>query len=420
MAVMLPVECKGCGAKFRVPEEKASQRLPCIKCKALCDVPDDENDVAAADVQLDVVEEAKPAPVLKLGCDCGAQVKYREEQRGKKLRCPKCKAVLDVPIGGVAAQADAQAPPDEEGAPAEEWRAPANPLDHPTPWDWIPLVAASIFFILEAFMAGPFIPFALASRVPVSAGFVGSEWAFPTLAILHGVMAIVSIAFLLRVEAARVFILMASSISLLVSIAAYFVLGGTTMQIIGALVSGATIACFVGSGAVRYVGGLGISVKLSRIVTAIVVVVGLILCGIGYSASSGVLAQMGRYDEAAAVIEKARRAVGSAEDDKQKKAAAQEAIRAADAGEREADQLRGLMGDRATYVLILSADMLRLDSHGLQPFGAAALKSLAARCKQHVDEARKLPPDGDRRRAVELDRLAGQVLDAVTAVEPPK
>jgi MoxR-like ATPase len=67
--------------------------------------------------------------MIKVTCKCGKAYKLSDEQAGKKVRCKKCKEVLEVPAPGAAEEAAPEAAPEPAPAPA----APAAPAAVDTP-----------------------------------------------------------------------------------------------------------------------------------------------------------------------------------------------------------------------------------------------------------------------------------------------
>jgi hypothetical protein len=98
-------KCDKCGFEKNIPSQYSGKRVRCPKCHA-------ENRVGQAVEQKQSVEQkAAPAKaVTKFNCPgCGQKMGVAAENAGKKVRCPKCKAVVTVP-GPAQAGAPAKAP----------------------------------------------------------------------------------------------------------------------------------------------------------------------------------------------------------------------------------------------------------------------------------------------------------------------
>ena len=393
----------GCGAKLRFPESKASQRLPCPKCKALVDVPD-EDEIVTRDTQIDLAEEPKAAPVAPtVTCGCGTQIKFREELRGKKLRCPKCKAAVPVP------EAEEAEPPPSDSPDAPAWEPATKPDPPMSGMDWIPYLAASAFLCLEAFAIGPLIPFILAVKIPESTGLAFASFgqlALGVIGVIQGAAALVALAYLCRADAARSLIVVVSIIMVVLNGAAFF-FGGGVQAGVNLLIYGAIIFAFRGEAAVRYCSGGGIPRKLSMGLTGGVALLALILGWVGYSASSRVLEQFASFDTLITSVDKAKSAVASADpaDAKAKRAASQDANRVAD------------LADRSWRLLQLKADMLRLNAHMLDPLGASAWTALKARIRRDVAAARATPAGEDKRGVADLERAASSLEEELGTIK---
>jgi hypothetical protein len=404
-----------CGARLRFPESKASQRLPCPKCRKLVDVPD-EDELVTQNQQVDLVEEPKPEAVAPtVTCACGAQMRFREELRGKKIRCPKCKAAVPVP------EADEPAPPPSDSPDAPAWEPAVKPDPPMSVMDWLPFLAASAILCLEAFALGPAIPFVLATKIPESTGiaFAGfGQIAIGIVAAIQAAVALVALLYLCRADAARAIIVIVSIIMVLLNGVAFF-FGGGIWAVINLVVFAAIIFAFRGEAATRYCSGGGIPRKLSMGLTAGVALIALILGWVGYSATSRLLEQFATYDTLITSIDKAKTAVASADpaDEKAKRAASLEANRVADAADREGEALRELVGDRAWRLLQLKADLLRLNAHMLDPLGPGAWSALKARIKRDVAAARSAPTGADKRGLMDLERAATLLEEELGAVK---
>ncbi len=72
---------------------------------------------------------------ILLPCECGKQLRVKEDMAGKKIRCPNCQAVLAVPAEGAGELEPAEAPP-ASVRPAPAVRTPPRaepPRDRPAP-----------------------------------------------------------------------------------------------------------------------------------------------------------------------------------------------------------------------------------------------------------------------------------------------
>ena len=60
---------------------------------------------------------------ISVSCDCGARLKVRDEAAGKRVKCPKCQAAIQVP--------QAESPPEPELQIVDEPAAPPEPAAAP-------------------------------------------------------------------------------------------------------------------------------------------------------------------------------------------------------------------------------------------------------------------------------------------------
>src|SRR5262245_14196354 len=79
---------------------------------------------------------------IRVECACGKQLSLKDELAGKKVRCPECKAVLQVPAaaaepGVETAKAKVRPPPDES-AGVETPRRPVRREDDEPPVERTP------------------------------------------------------------------------------------------------------------------------------------------------------------------------------------------------------------------------------------------------------------------------------------------
>ncbi len=91
------VECPGCDAKFQAPEKLAGKRLKCPKCSAVVTVGERSQRPSG---------QAAPAeeetPLIPAACLCGKKLRVKAELAGRRVKCPACGQVLTVPDAGPA------------------------------------------------------------------------------------------------------------------------------------------------------------------------------------------------------------------------------------------------------------------------------------------------------------------------------
>ncbi|MCX7803857.1 MAG: hypothetical protein N3A38_01575 [Planctomycetota bacterium] len=134
--------CVGCGAALAVRAELAGRKIRCPKCGAAVDVPAVPRQTGTpAGTAVGGAAQPGPLPVqpppsaassgtlgaayaakavVRCRCGgCGAALAVRAELAGRNIRCPKCGAVVDVPIAGRPHET-AVSPPASQIKPGEE------------------------------------------------------------------------------------------------------------------------------------------------------------------------------------------------------------------------------------------------------------------------------------------------------------
>lgn len=124
----IAIQCN-CGARMRVPAAKAGKRGKCPKCGAVLDIPaasEPEGPVSAEPV---VTDDGR----IKFACDsCGKSLKVPQEAAGRRVKCPKCSAAVTVPDPNAAASDEAGGEEDMFAGIAST-AAPIMPLVAPPP-----------------------------------------------------------------------------------------------------------------------------------------------------------------------------------------------------------------------------------------------------------------------------------------------
>jgi DNA-directed RNA polymerase subunit RPC12/RpoP len=169
----MPVEaaCPSCDGKFRLPDAAAGKKIRCPKCKAPMEVPPlaavPEPEPAKPDPP---VPSTTPAATVEASCShCAGKFRLPETAAGKKIRCPKCKEPMAVP-------ALAEKP---KSAPAEglksTWRASAAATNTTSPAPPVEKAPVSISPPAATFSAAPAAATPLRKKV---ADQVGELWFF--------------------------------------------------------------------------------------------------------------------------------------------------------------------------------------------------------------------------------------------------
>ena len=119
----IQVSC-GCGKHLRVPDEHAGKRVRCPICGEIQTVPEATMPTAALPAEATLAELLPPPPVnanpslIHCTCaECGRAIKARLEQAGKKVKCPDCGGVVQIP--GSAAEAT-EAADEDVGSPKKK------------------------------------------------------------------------------------------------------------------------------------------------------------------------------------------------------------------------------------------------------------------------------------------------------------
>ena len=95
---MIRFNCKNCGQKFKVSDQKAGKKGKCPKCKQTIVIP------PAAQ------EPAQESSIIKFRCpSCNQKIAVTADYAGKRVRCAKCKNPLRIPqVSGQAGPAAVQ------------------------------------------------------------------------------------------------------------------------------------------------------------------------------------------------------------------------------------------------------------------------------------------------------------------------
>ena len=120
----LQINCPGCSTKLAVPNEMLGKQIKCPKCQKLL--------ALSAPKSASPAKPAAPAAAqatLTLGCPCGKKLKVPTTSRGKRVRCPGCQKLLQVP-GGPGGTPTATPAPSAAPLPSAN-PIPAAPLAAP-------------------------------------------------------------------------------------------------------------------------------------------------------------------------------------------------------------------------------------------------------------------------------------------------
>ncbi len=88
----MQIKCP-CGKRLQVPDSAAGKRVKCPSCRKVLEIP------AAAAVPPPAPSVAPGADSEKLVvvCSCGTKMAVPVSAAGKRVRCPKCKETMDIP-----------------------------------------------------------------------------------------------------------------------------------------------------------------------------------------------------------------------------------------------------------------------------------------------------------------------------------
>src|SRR5690606_26347461 len=91
--------CPQCNAHLAVGNENAGKRIRCPKCQAIVQVPDVEAVAPEPSIEPDPQPESgSMADRITTTCpNCDAKLAVGVENAGRRLRCPKCHADVEVP-----------------------------------------------------------------------------------------------------------------------------------------------------------------------------------------------------------------------------------------------------------------------------------------------------------------------------------
>ena len=85
------VECQGCGRKFQAPEKLAGRRTKCPKCSAVIQVG--ARPLQPSEQVTSGEDSVQPIPVT---CGCGKKFWAKAELAGKRVKCPACGDALAI------------------------------------------------------------------------------------------------------------------------------------------------------------------------------------------------------------------------------------------------------------------------------------------------------------------------------------
>ena len=80
------VKCPGCGAKFQAPEKLAGKRVKCPKCSAVVTVGE-RSQRPSGQATAPAEEET---PLIPVACRCGKKLRVKAKLAGKRVKCPAC------------------------------------------------------------------------------------------------------------------------------------------------------------------------------------------------------------------------------------------------------------------------------------------------------------------------------------------
>ena len=80
------VQCGGCGAKFEAPEKFAGKRVKCPKCSAVVTVGE-RSQRPSGQATAPAEEET---PLIPVACRCGKKLRVKAKLAGKRVKCPAC------------------------------------------------------------------------------------------------------------------------------------------------------------------------------------------------------------------------------------------------------------------------------------------------------------------------------------------
>lgn len=91
--------CPQCSAQLAVGGENAGKRIRCPKCQSTVQVPNVEVAAPIPPVEVDADPgSVSTADRITATCpNCNAKLALGAEKSGKQLRCPKCRAAVQVP-----------------------------------------------------------------------------------------------------------------------------------------------------------------------------------------------------------------------------------------------------------------------------------------------------------------------------------
>jgi predicted RNA-binding Zn-ribbon protein involved in translation (DUF1610 family) len=97
-------KCPGCGKGLQVPDGAAGKRVKCPDCGHVWQV-------AAPGAGASQAAERPKAPAPMSKCPgCGKEIQVPESMAGKRVKCPACSHIWQVPGGGVDAEAVPELP----------------------------------------------------------------------------------------------------------------------------------------------------------------------------------------------------------------------------------------------------------------------------------------------------------------------
>ena len=90
----IPVICKNCGSKFKAPDNAIGRKAKCPKCKKSLVISDDRinKNRQVSETSVPKVSVSNTIPVICKNCD--GKFKVPENAIGRKVKCPKCKKSL--------------------------------------------------------------------------------------------------------------------------------------------------------------------------------------------------------------------------------------------------------------------------------------------------------------------------------------
>ncbi len=125
MTTTIEVNCDQCNKRIRAAEKHAGRTVACPNCQAPLTIPAGS---AVSNSTIGAVEEK-----FALRCEgCHSQLKLAQRFRGKRIKCPKCQHVINVPQSASdSAAAHAQAAPPVAKAPPPRRPEAAAPPPKP-------------------------------------------------------------------------------------------------------------------------------------------------------------------------------------------------------------------------------------------------------------------------------------------------